>query len=341
MPSKENDGWAYLLSQINANWTSAAISVTCRLGLPELLAAGPQSVEALAKKAHCHAPSLLRLLDALAALGICKVAAGSTFALTPTGHLLRQDKPSSLRAWALLCGGPHWSRWGELELTVRTGQSFAQRREGAKGFAQLGSDVEIIALYHRAMADLTGRVAQEVLPVIDVSSAKQIVDVGGGSGGLLAAILAKQPSANGILFDQPQALANARAVLELAGLADRCSLVAGSFFESIPAGADLYLLKSVLHNWDDADGARILHNCRRAMQSRAKLLVVERVVQERIGTGARDRSVARSDLNMLIALGGRERRKAEFRTMFAVAGLRLNAVRATKGEFVVIEARPD
>lgn len=339
MQTDPGEAFAQLLSHINASWTTAALHAACRLRVPEQLADGALDATALAAALACHAPSLRRLLRALASLGVCVQVGDDTYALTAMGRLLHPDSPRSLRAWALLCGGSHWSRWGELETSVHSGQSLRLRQTGTDGFAHLADDAEAAALFHRAMVDFTRAVAVDVLAAVELGNARRIVDVGGGAGELLAALLGAQPSARGVLFDQAHALSHADALLHDAGVAERCELIAGDFFDGVPAGGDLYLLKSVLHNWDDERCRRVLAHCCRVMSADARLWIIERIVPERIGDGPRDRAVARSDLNMLTALSGRERPESEFRSLVAAAGLRFGSVRATPGEFAVIEAR--
>jgi hypothetical protein len=338
MESGETAARARLLDLINGAWIAHAIRTACALSLPELLAQSAGRVEALAAASCTHAPSLRRLLRALASLDLCDEADDGSFRLTSMGALLREDAPQSLRAWALLTGGSMARSFAELEECVRTGESFRARHRGANDFSRLETDRATAVLFNRAMTNLTRRVATDVLQAIDFSRARRIVDVGGGSGELLATVLAANAGARGVLFDLAHAIDDAAAVLERAGVSDRCECVAGSFFVKVPAGGDTYLLKSVLHNWDDERCAQILANCRGAMAPGARLLVIERVAPLRAGNSALDRSIARSDLNMLVGLSGRERNEAEFRALFDDAGLTLELIRPTAGEFRVLSA---
>ena len=182
------------------------------------------------------------------------------------GALLRADAPDSLRAWAIHCGKYLWPAWGRLAESVRTGTSDRKRASGTDDFGHLEHDPDAAAVFNRAMVEITRLIAQEVTRVVDFSRMVRVVDVGGGYGELLAAILGANPRLHGVLFDLPHAVDAASAPLAQAGVAARCELVAGSFFDSVPAGADAYLLKSVLHNWDDERCALILRNCRHAMR---------------------------------------------------------------------------
>jgi hypothetical protein len=334
------DARGRLLALINASWTTQAIRTACVLRLPESLASGPCSVERLAEMTSCHAPSLRRLLRALVTLELCAEREDGAFALTPLGALLHEEAPHGLRAWAMLCGGPHWATWSELELSVRSGVSYRLRHLGHDDFRHLESDPKAAALFQRAMVEITRDVAADVLRAVDFSAARLIVDVGGGFGELLATILQAYPAARGVLYDLPHAIdTGAGAILARAGVAEHCECVAGSFFDSVPAGGDVYLLKSILHDWDDERCMVILRNCRSAMPARARLLIIERIVPERVGSTPRDQAIARSDLNMLVALSGRERTEAEFSVLLESAGLRIDRVVPAGGERQVIEAR--
>ena len=253
-------------------------------------------------------------------------------ALTGLGELLREDHQQSLRAWALLAGGVIWQRWAELDQSVRSGVSHRRRHGGDDGFDDLAHNPAAAAQFYRAMVDITRSIAGAVARAIDPEGVQRVVDVGGGGGELLAQGLATHPSLRGVLFDLPHGLDSAAAVLEQAGVAARCTRVAGSFFDGVPEGGDVYLLKSVLHNWDDERCAQILRHCRAALAPRGRVLAIERVVPDRIGTSARDRAVARSDLNMLVALSGRERRRSEFSALFEASGL---ATRPRRGRRVL------
>ena len=328
-----------LLHLINASWTTQAIYAAVELGLPDLLAAGPQRTESLAALSGSHPDALGRLLRALASLDLCRERDGA-FELTPMGTLLAADAPTSLRAWAIHSGRNLWPAWGRLAESVRTGTSDRKRASGSDDFGHLERDPEAAAVFNHAMVEITRLVAQEVTRVVDLSNMARIVDVGGGYGELLAAVLGAHPGLRGVLFDLPHAIDAASAPLARAGVAARCELVAGSFFDSVPAGADAYLLKSVLHNWDDERCALILRNCRRAAQPRSRLLVVERVLPEQIRPVPRDRAIARSDLNMLVARSGRERTEAAYRSLLGSAGFRVEGILPAASDFSVIVATP-
>ena len=327
-----------LLSLINANWTTQAVSVATQLRLPELLRDGPQTAEALALATSCHAPSLTRLLRALTSIDVLAEGVDARFKLTSVGALLREDVPGSLAAWAELCGTRSWATWGRLVQSVRTGDSIRKQTSGADGFHHLEDDARGALLFNRAMVNLTQQLALAVARNLDFSGIGLIVDVGGGYGELIASILRRHTSMRGILFDLPHATAAADSHLARAGIGDRCTLVTGSFFEGVPAGADAYLLKSVLHDWDDELAVQILRNCRHAMAPDARLFVIERIAPQHFCDSPDDQGVARSDLNMLVSTGGRERTQTQYQELLDAARLRITHVLDLEGPYCVIGA---
>ncbi len=335
------DARARLLELINANWTTQAISVATQLHLAELLGDGPLPLRELADRTSCHPPSLLRLLRALASLDVVAEREEGNFALTDLGALLQPDVPGSIAAWAQFCGTSSWRSWGQLFECVRSGESVRKRTLGADGFDHLQEDGDAALLFNRAMVSLTASVAAAVVRSIDFAGAASVVDVGGGFGELLAAVLGTHPPMRGVLFDLSHAMEGARARLAEAGVADRCELVAGSFFDGVPGAADVYLLKSILHDWDDDRCAVILGNCRRAMGPHARLLVIERVLSPRMAVSPHDQAVARSDLNMLIGTGGCERTQERYQAMLQAAGLRPAGLVELSNGYSAFEAVPE
>lgn len=329
-----------LLEAINASWTTQAIAAAVELRIPELLAPAPLEDAALAAAAGCDTVAVRRFLAALASLDLVVEEEDGRFALTTSGTLLRADAADSLAAWALF-NGRHAARvWSRLRDSVRSGRSARTNSGGSDDFAHLASDPEAADLFHRAMTDLTQPIAAAFAAAVDLGQARRVVDVGGGYGRLIATVLAAYPAAQGVLFDLPHAIAAAAPELERVGAAGRCEFVCGSFFEAVPAGADTYLLKSVLHDWNDGRSVTILGACRQAMESSpgARLFVIERLAPERFDATVRHRAIARSDLNMLVSLGGRERTEAQYRTMLCRAGLESTRTYELVGEFSAIEA---
>ncbi|MBL8525019.1 MAG: hypothetical protein JNN20_15120 [Betaproteobacteria bacterium] len=332
-----------LLDQIGASWMSQAIGVAAELQLADRLSAGPRSVPQLARDAGCNEDALRRLLHALTSLEIFKELEDGRFALDDAGRHLCGDAPQSLRHWAIWCAHYHWPIWADLLDSVRTGRSARQLKgvdAGASGYAHIERDPHGAAVFNQAMVEITGLIAAGLVSACEWEQVKHVVDVGGGYGGVIAALLAAQPAMRGTLFDLPHAMEGAAAHLARAGVDARCALVSGSFFEAVPANGDVYLMKSILHNWDDERCKEILVQCRRAMRSDAKLLLVERVMPARLGTALSDRAIARSDLNMLVSLTGHERTTDELRHLLDAAGFSLNELRPVWREFSVLEAVP-
>jgi hypothetical protein len=329
-----------LLELVGANWTTQAIGAAVSLGVVDQLAEAPQDADELSQRTQCDRAALSRLLRALVSIGVVALGPDRRHALTPLGHLLREDVPGSVRGWALWCSGPQWSLWGDLARSVRTGRSARERAGGRPGYAHLEADAAAAELFNRAMAGLTGHVGREVARLVHWGDTRCVVDVGGGYGELLVELLAARPALQGIVFDLPHAAQGATERLARAGLRARCSVATGSFFEALPEGADAYLLKSILHNWDDAQALAILRQCRAAMPMRGRLLVVERVVPDRPRGGRRERAVVRSDLNMLVSLAGRERTRGEFAALLAEAGFGPPLIKQTALDYSVIETLP-
>jgi predicted O-methyltransferase YrrM len=318
---------------------SKATCVAARLSLPDLLADGPRRPEELATATATDPDSLRRLLRALTTVGLFRETDDGAFELTTAGARLRADAPDSLRAWALYWedAAPLWAR---LQATVETGESARSELLGTEGFAHLEADPAAAELFHRAMSELARPLARALVETVDFSGFARVVDIGGGAGETLAVILAAHPGLRGALLERPGALERARRLLEEAGLLDRCELIEGDFFEAVPPGADAYLLKSVLHDWRDDRARSILAVCLRAMSPNARLLVVERVVPERLDGSPAHRDLARSDLHMRVALGSGERTKAELGGLLESAGFRPLRWIPLGDTFHAIEAAP-
>jgi len=327
-----------VMGMINAAWTTQVLRTVCELDLADHIARRPVGTAALGAATSCEPQALERLLRAMAALGLCERDDAGQHRLTPLGELLRKDAPRSLHHWARLSGGSIWRRFSELPESVRSGTSWTQRHRSMGSYEWLQADAEAEEVFHRAMVEATRYAADRLLPSLDLADARCVVDVGGGSGALLAAVLQHWPALRGVLFDQPAAIARAPAVLDAAAVAARCRLEAGDFFAGVPPDGDAYLLKSVLHNWDDARCRTILRHCAAAMSGASRLLVIERVRPDAPGSLSDHRAVAFTDLVMLVGQTGRERSEPEYRALLAGAGLRLNAVRPTSSEWAVLEA---
>ena len=317
-------------------WVSQALYVAAKLGIADLLADGPVDCEDLATATDTHAPSLQRVLRALAGVGVFTEVSPGSFALTPLAELLRTETPGSMRALAIMYAEEQYRAWGELLHSVRTGEMAFDYQFGMGYFEYLAQHPEADRVFNEAMTGWTHQLASAVVDVYDFSPFKTVVDVGGGYGALLAAILRSNPGTRGILFEQPHVVASAKEQLAPTGVADRCTLVGGDFFVAVPAGGDAYVLSQILHDWDDEHCVAILGQCRRAMADHGNLLVVELVLPP-----GNEPSLGKwLDLHMLVLLGGRERTAAEYDTLFRAAGFNLARVVPTPPGPSVVEAVP-
>ena len=323
---------AALRQLVNGFQVSQAIHVAAVLGIADLLAEGPRSSADLAAATDTHAETLYRVLRALASAGVFHEENGRRFALTPLGDCLRSDAPEPIGGWAAFIGRPYyWQAWASLLHSVRTGENAFRHVHGMDVWEYRTQQPEESPIFDRAMTDSTRRINRAILDAYDFGRFATVADVGGGHGALLAALLAEHPRMRGILFDQPHVVAKAGGVLS--AVADRCDVVGGSFFEAIPQGADAYVLKSVIHDWEDDEAVAILRTCRRAFSPDGTLLVVE----WEIGPPNDGHAAKFGDLNMLVAPGGRERTTDEYAALFASAGFRLVRVVPTNSGLGVIE----
>jgi SAM-dependent methyltransferase len=324
-----------MMGLVTGYWVSQAVGVVARLGIADRLARGPRGSDEVARAVGADPPALYRVLRLLAGLGVVAEAAPRTFGLTPLGDTLRSDAPGSVRDFAIAETAPgHWQPWGRLHESVRTGRPMAREALGMELFDWYAQNPEEAGFFSAAMGNLSALAADELVRVYDFSAVRTVADVGGAHGILLAAVLRANPAARGILFDLPHVIATARDGVEAQGLTGRCALVSGDFFEAVPEGADLHLLKQIVHDWDDERAARLLRNCHRALGPAGKLLLVEMVVPPDNRPGP----AQAMDLNMLVMLGGRERTEEEYRRLLQAAGFRQDRVIPTHSPFSVIEA---
>ena len=325
-----------LLGLINGFQITQAIHVASTLRVADHLNDGARSAGELAALTKSHPDSLYRLLRALAAVGVFREDEGRMFTLTSMGDCLRTDSATPLGAWAEVVGSPYyWQVWGHLLHSVQTGENAFQNLNGKDVWQFRAEHPEHGATFDRAMTQLSRGSAEAVIRAYDFSAFRHIVDVGGGHGLMLAAILRAHSHLRGTLFDQPHVVAGAKAVLAERGVIERCDIVGGSFFETVPEGADAYLMRVVIHDWEDDEAIAILKVCRRAMGETAKLLLIERLIAP-----PNEMPAAKfGDLNMLVLPGGRERTREEFSDLFARSGFELTHV-FPAGIQNVIEARP-
>lgn len=327
-----------MFGMIAGFWVSRTIHAVAKLEIADLLASGPATADQLAEQTGTHGPSLYRLLRAAASVGLLTEDTRSAFTVTALGATLSRSAPDSLHAFAVTeLGGGHYRAWGELLHSIRTGEIAFDHVHGMNiwdyFFVHNPADGQI---FNDSMTQLTGTVVDAVVAEFDFTPYGTIVDVGGGQGAFLSAVLNASPAAAGVLFDAPTVVAGAASTLAAAGVSERCRTEAGSFFEKAPAGGDLYILKWVLHDWDDKDCGVILGNVRAAMAAGARLLIVDTVVP----TGDTPSPSKFIDLDMMIANGGRERTAAEFESLLASAGFRLERVIATHSPSSVLECVP-
>jgi hypothetical protein len=316
---------------------SQALHVAAKLGIADLLAEGPRHAEELAGVTGSHPSSLYRVLRLLASEGVFEELEEGQFTLTPLAEPLRSDAPNSLRARAIFDGEEwNWHPWGNLLHSTKTGGSAFDHTYGMAVFDYLKETPEAATSFDSLMAAQTRPWALSVADAYDFADIGTLVDVGGGYGALLAAILTANPHLKGVLVELPHVVAGARPKLEEAGLAGRCQTVAGDFFQSVPDGGDAYILKHVLHDWDDDRCVSILGNCRRAISNEDRLLVIEIL----IAPGNEPGYGKYLDLNMLVLTKGRERTEEQYRTLFEAAGFTLSRVVATRSELSIIEGRP-
>jgi hypothetical protein len=315
---------------------TAIIHVAARLGVADALAEGPRTLEELSLATGAHAPSLLRLLRALVAIGICQHSAQGEFVLTEVGGHLAARAPQSLKAYAIFEGSMEFKLWEDLLASVCTGKTAAALSGLDNRFDPMSSDPEAVKIFNDAMVSLTGVVAPAVLAAYDFSGIGRLYDVGGGFGELLSAILQAYPSMMGAVLDLPRCSEGAKQQLENRRVANRARFIAGNFFESVPTGADAIIMKSIIHDWDDERSSTILRNCRNALGAGGKVLLVERLLSDPISTDPEDLSNAMNDLSMLRGAGGRERTKREYASLLNCAGFeRIQVISA--GRFKMIE----
>lgn len=324
------------------HYVSRALDLAARLGLADLLKDGPRHYGEMAEASQTHAFSLNRVLRLLSSVGVFEELEGGRFALTPLGEMLRSDVPGSMRASVMLFAGVGiQDSWKDLEYCVRTGEpAFRRTDPDADPFDLIARNPEDAALFDKAMATFAPLTAAAVVAAYDFSGLGKVADIGGGNGSLLIGILKANPAMRGIVFDLPHVAERAKQQVEAEGLADRCEVIPGSFFDGVPSGADAYLLKHVIHDWNDERAAAILEQCRAATPAAGKLLIVEGVYPERIDQSFQSRGAAANDVNMLVCTGGRQRSEAEFRELLTASGFQMTRVVPTQSSVCVIEGEP-
>lgn len=326
-----------MLEIATGHFRSQAIYVAAALGIADLLEDGPKNCGELSRAAGAHPEALYRLLRALVSIGVFERNKNGDFQLNRLASTLLRNSPNSVRNAALLAGARfHWDSWSHLSYSVLTGKCAFEHVHGAELFDYLRGNAAAAAVYEGWMTRASEMQVRAVVESYDYARFGTIVDVGGGHGALLAAILNSNPAVRGILFDLPEIIRDARIIAD-SGLDARCSGQAGDMFESVPRGGDLYILKTVIHDWSDGLAVRILGNCREAMTAGSRLLLIESVVPE--GNGPHPSKFM--DLNMLVLThGGRERTIGEYRALFEAGGFELAQVIATRSPMSLLEGIP-
>lgn len=326
---------AAMMEMITATWTSQAISVAAQLGIADALADEPLPIDELAARVGADPDALRRLLRALISRGIFRHRRDGRYELNSLADTLRSDAPVSMTWAAQFYGSAEQrERWTFLADSVRTGNSVVPALRGKESFDYFAEEPQLAELFNRTMTSISELTTVPVVACYDFSAYPTIIDVGGGHGQLLAAILAAAPASRGVLYDLPRVVADVPSLLRGSKVADRVRIAEGSFFDSVPGGGDAYVLKNILHDWPDDKAVQILRNVRAAAAKRVTVLLIELVIPNH----DRDFPGKWADLEMLLNLGGRERTVAEYRGLLSQAGFRLTRVVQTASPLSVVEA---
>ena len=317
---------AAVLQVISNFWAARALYAAAKLGIADLVKDGPKTIEELASETGTHAPSLHRLMRALASTGWFGQDDSGRFGPTPITAGIQTGAPGTLRNFAMAeLGEEHYPAWEDLVFSVKTGEIAFNHVFGMPNWEFWATHPEHAQIFNRGMSEVTAIMEPAIQAVYDFSGFAKIVDIGGGRGTLIASVLRASPKPRGVVLDLPHVIELGRKHIEAQGLKERCELIPGDFFKNVPEGGDAYILKAVLHDWDDDRSIAILKNCHKAMAPHAKVCLIESVIP------ANNRPFLRTlgDLNMLIMTGGRERTEAEYRALLDAAGFRLNRIVTT------------
>jgi len=327
---------AMLMQLIIGGCVAQCMSVAAHLGLADRMTKGPQASEELARACGAHALSVYRLCRALANAGVFEEHDGKRFSLTPMGECLRTDISGSMAGVAKMFGDRwHAAAWAELLHSVRTGEPAFPKVYGEGLFEWFGTHREEAEIFNEAMTSFSSTTAEAVVAAYDFSSFTRLADIGGGHGFLLASILKANPKVQGVLVDLPQVVEGAKDLLAKNGVEQRCEIVGGDFFKTVPEGCDAYMMKHIIHDWGDETCTTLLRHCVQGLAPGGRVLVLEQVVPPR-GVPSMAKIV---DIEMLVMThGGYERTEAEFAELFSRAGLRLSGVVPTASPVALLEA---
>jgi hypothetical protein len=326
---------AEIMKMATGYWIAQALYVAAKLKLADQLKGGPRTSADLAAATGTHPQALYRLLRALASVGVFAEENGR-FTLTPLAETLRSDVAGSQWAAVMMMGEEHYRVWGDLLFSIQTGQPAFDKVYGKPTFDYLAEHPDNARIFDAAMTGIHGHETQAMLDAYDFTGIHTLVDIGGGNGSLLIKVLQRYPAMKGVLYDLAHVVERAKPNLVAAGVAERCTTVAGSFFQAVPAGYDAYFMRHIIHDWDEEKALTILRHCRAAIKPGGRLLLVEGVVPP-----GNDPSFTKLlDLNMLVFPGGQERTEAEYRQLYQAAGFRLRRIVPTRTEVSVIEGEP-
>ncbi len=332
---------AAMLRMFTGFRVSRAIYVAAKLGIADLLKDEPKTSEELAQLTETHAPSLYRVMRALASVGIFAENERRQFRITPLAATLQSDVPNSVRALAIsTLGEERYQAWGDLMHSVRTGEIAFNHVFGMGLWEYQTQHPEQAKIFDKSMANIIAADNAAVLASYPFSTFDTVVDVGGGNGSFIISILRANPQMKGVLFDLPHVANQARKRIADAGLAGRCEVIGGDIFASVPEGRIVYVLSHIIHDWDDDRAVAILKSCHRAMRDKSKLLIVERILPERVEQSVALQQTLMLDLSMMVTTGGRERTESEYRALLDAAGFQVRKVVPTQSVMSVVECVP-
>lgn len=321
---------------ITGGWISQAVYAASKLGIADYLDAGPRKAAELANQIDCHAGALHRLLRALASAGLFKETEDHRFSLTEVGDCLRTDSPDSARNSSIMVSEIMYQTWGELLHSIQTGESAFAKVHGAPIFEYFAANEQQARIFDAGMISWMQEEADAIVGAYEWPDEGRVVDIGGGSGGMLLTLLNRHPQLMGVIFDLPEVVDRNRALHESDDTYTCCELQGGNFFSSVPDGADIYLLRNIIHDWDDEQSLKILRNCREVCNPTSKVLLMEYVIPE-----GNDPFAAKwLDLMMLVGPGGQERTETEYRDLLDAAGLSVTGIIPTTTDMSIVESQP-